>query len=113
MDESLKDSDIGVGSEGFGRLGKFAAGLAVLDAGCRLLVLAIAAFSTCGKVGLMPQARHGGRGVCAFAAAGSKFEGTGLEKLQIVQIHVAEEAGLGSGGFLGEFSCLGELDEVP
>lgn len=57
----------------------------------------------------MPQARHGGRGVCELAAVGSKFAGTGFEKLQIVQTHVAEEAGPGLGGFRGELSSRGEL----
>lgn len=37
----------------------------------------------------MPQARHGGKGVFALAALGSKFEGTGLENEQIGQIQVA------------------------
>ncbi len=37
----------------------------------------------------MPQAWQGGRGVLEFAVAGSKPEGTGLEKEQIVQTHVA------------------------
>lgn len=37
----------------------------------------------------MPQAKHGGRGVCKFAAPISKFEGIGLENEQIGQIHVA------------------------
>lgn len=36
----------------------------------------------------MPQARHGGRGVCTFAVATSKFEGIGLEKVHIGHIHV-------------------------
>lgn len=57
----------------------------------------MAAFSTCVSAGLIPHARHGGRGVCAFAVAGSKFEGTGFEKLHIVQTQVAEVFG-GSGG---------------
>lgn len=65
---------------------------------CLLVALLMAAFSTWIKAGLMPHARHGGRGVCAFAAAGSKLEGTGLEKVQIVQTHVAEDAGDGSTG---------------
>lgn len=38
---------------------------------------------------MIPQAKHGGNGVFAFAVPGSKFEGTGLEKEQIGQIHVA------------------------
>ena len=37
----------------------------------------------------MPQARHGGSGVCALAVVASKFDGTGLEKEQIGHIHVA------------------------
>jgi len=49
----------------------------------------IAAFTTWTRGGLIPQARHGGRGVLAFAIDGSKFEGTGLENEQIGQIHVA------------------------
>lgn len=56
----------------------------------------MAAFSTCVKAGLIPHAKQGGRGVRALAVAGSKFEGTGFEKLQMVQTHVAELAGEGS-----------------
>lgn len=37
----------------------------------------------------MPQARHGGRGVCTLAVVGSKLDGTGFEKLQMVHTHVA------------------------
>ena len=37
----------------------------------------------------MPHARHGGIGVCAFAATGSKLVSIGLEKEQIGQIQVA------------------------
>ena len=48
------------------------------------------AFSTCGKEGLTPQVTHAGRNVFEFAVAGSKFAGTGLEKEQIVQTHVAD-----------------------
>lgn len=47
--------------------------------------------------GFIPQAKHGANGLCALAVAGSKFEGTGFEKEQIGQIHVAELAGVGSG----------------
>ncbi|KUI53820.1 hypothetical protein VP1G_10578 [Cytospora mali] len=32
---------------------------------------------------------HGGRGVLAFAVEGSKFDGTGFEKLHMTQTHVA------------------------
>lgn len=46
----------------------------------------------------MPQARHDGSGVCAFAVAGSKLEGTGFEKLHMVQTQVAALAGDGSAG---------------
>lgn len=49
------------------------------------------------KGGLMPQARHGGSGTAAVAVAGSKFDGTALEKEQIGQIHVAF-TGFGDGG---------------
>lgn len=72
------------------------------------LLLEMAAFKTCARVGLMPQARHGGRGVWAFADAGSKLDGTGLEKLHMVQTQVAEVAVGGSGRTLGELSGLGE-----
>lgn len=65
---------------------------------CLLVALLMAALSTWVKAGLMPQARHGGSGVCAFAEAGSKLDGTGFEKLQIVQTQVAELAGEGSTG---------------
>lgn len=51
------------------------------------------ALSTTANGGLIPQARHGGRGVEAFALLVSKFEGTGLEKEQIGHIQVAFEAG--------------------
>ena len=37
----------------------------------------------------MPHAKQGGKGVYIFAVVMSKFEGTGLEKEQMVQIHVA------------------------
>lgn len=36
--------------------------------------------------------------MCAFAVEGSKLEGTGLEKLQMVQTHVAGLDGVGSTG---------------
>lgn len=55
-----------------------------------LVALEMAAFKTRASVGLMPQARHGGRGVWMLAVVGSKLEGTGLEKLQMVQTQVAE-----------------------
>ncbi len=49
-----------------------------------------------------------------FAVAGSKFDGTGFEKLQIVHTHVAVLAGVGSGagGLKGPSDrCRGE--DVP
>jgi hypothetical protein len=55
----------------------------------RLATFAIAAFNTCVNAGFIPQARHGGNGVCAVAVVGSKLDGTGLGKLHIVQTHVA------------------------
>lgn len=59
------------------------------DIVCLLVTLDMAALRTCVRVGLIPQAKHGGRGVCAFAIVGSKFEGTGFGKLQMVQTQVA------------------------
>jgi hypothetical protein len=67
--------------------------------GCLLATLDIVAFKTCVRVGLIPQARHGGSGVCTFAVVGSKLEGTGFEKLQIVHTHVAV---LSVGGSTGD-----------
>lgn len=45
----------------------------------------------------MPQAKHGGTGVWALAAVGSKLEGSGFEYEQIGQIQVAL-LGLGEDG---------------
>lgn len=61
--------------------------------GCLLVALLMAALRTWVKAGLIPQARHGGSGVFALAVDGSKFDGTGLEKLQMVQTQVAMLAG--------------------
>lgn len=72
------------------------------ELGARLVALEMAAFSTWVKVGLIPQAKHGGRGVWTFAVRGSKFDGTGFENVQIVQTHVAVLAeGWSTGGALG------------
>lgn len=60
----------------------------------------------------MPQARHGVSGVCAFAAAGSKLEGTGLEKVHIVQTQVAVDMVGGSGGGLYALSGRGGVSEL-
>jgi hypothetical protein len=54
----------------------------------RFVALDIAALNTCENSGLIPHARHGAKGVFAFAVYVSKFEGTGLEKEHIVQIQV-------------------------
>lgn len=75
--------------------------------GCLLVALFMAAFSTWVSAGLMPHARQGGRGVCGLAVAGSKLEGTGLEKLQMVQTQVAAVEGDGSGGA----GCSGLSDD--
>lgn len=61
-----------------------------------LEALAMAALRTWARAGFMPQVRQGGSGVCALARVGSKLEGTGLGKLQMVQTHVAA-LGLGGG----------------
>jgi hypothetical protein len=62
----------------------------------------------------MPQARHGGNGVCALAVEGSKLDGTGLEKLQMVQTHVAVLAWGGStGGALIGLSVRVTDEELP
>lgn len=60
-------------------------------------IAATAALTTCMRGGFMPQARHGGSGVCAFAVTGSKFDGTGLEKEQMGHTHVAFSVGTGAG----------------
>lgn len=70
------------------------------EGGGRLFAFVMAAFNTWAKVGLMPQAKHGGNGVCTFAAVGSKLDGTGLEKLHIVQTQVAVDTTGGVGGGL-------------
>jgi len=82
-------------NSGLGRTGK---GVWRAGPGCLLVAFEIAAFRTWVRVGLMPQARHGGSGVWALAVEGSKFDGTGLEKLQMVQTHVAVLDGTGSTG---------------
>src|SRR3984957_17640827 len=53
----------------------------------------------------MPHVRHGGRGKAEVAVLTSKFEGTGLEKEHMGQIHVpadclAGDAGTGMDGLL-------------
>jgi hypothetical protein len=54
---------------------------------------ATAAFNTSGNGGLIPHARHGGKGKEEFAFDESKFDGTGLEKEQIGQTHVPDDFG--------------------
>lgn len=63
-----------------------------------LEMAAIAALTTCTVGGLIPQARHGGIGV-REASAGSKLDGTGLEKEQIGQTQDAVIDGAGAGLF--------------
>lgn len=46
---------------------------------------------------MIPHAKQGGKGVRAFAVAGSKFEGTGFENVHIGHIHVALVVGAGAG----------------
>lgn len=66
----------------------------------RLVALLMDAFRTWVNAGLMPQAKHGGRGVWTFAVVGSKLDGTGFGKLQMVQTQVADVA------------CTGAADEL-
>jgi hypothetical protein len=74
----------------------------------------MAAFRIWARVGLMPQAKQGGNGVWALAVEGSKFDGTGLGKLQMVQTQVAVLAGAGStGGALLGLSVRVAGEEVP
>lgn len=57
----------------------------------------MAALATSGSGGLIPQARHGGNGVRAFAVVGSKLEGSGFEKEHIGHTQVAVGWGTGTG----------------
>ena len=59
-------------------------------------MFAIAAFITSVHFGGIPQAKHGGSGIDSGAVCGSKFEGTGFEKEQMVHIHVPVPLGVGS-----------------
>jgi len=52
----------------------------------------MAAFSITAKGGLMPHVRQGGIGNDSEATVGSKFDGTGLVKVHIGQIQLAELA---------------------
>lgn len=56
----------------------------------------------------MPHAKQGANGVCALAVAGSKFNGSGFEKVHIGHIHVAELTGTGSG--VGRWNGLSVRD---
>lgn len=71
---------------------------------------AMAAFNTVVNGGLIPQARQGGMFV-AVAVDGSKFEGMGLENVQIGQIHVAF-TNVDADGFTNgaEFCTRGDCD---
>jgi hypothetical protein len=68
------------------------------EGGCLLVALDMAAFSTRDNAGLIPQARQGGKGVWAFAAVGSKLDGTGFGKLHMLQTQVAAVAGAVAAG---------------
>lgn len=62
----------------------------------------------------MPQAKHGGSGVWAFAVEGSKLDGTGFEKLQMVQTQVAVlGGGVSTGGARMGLSVLCVDKEEP
>lgn len=83
----------------------------------RLDMAAMAAFTICTRGGWIPHARHGGSGVFAFATPGSKFEGTGFEKEQIGQIHVAlgslaAAVGVGAEGLAGVPNLDGGVDPL-
>jgi hypothetical protein len=59
---------------------------------------AIAAFRTWLNDGFIPHARHGGIGKAEVAVLTSKFEGTGLEKEHMGQIHVPADCLTGDAG---------------
>lgn len=91
-DNSLPSTDPALPEKPRGRIGKGDVTT------CLLVTFLMAAFNTWVRAGLIPHAKHGGRGVRAFAVAGSKFDGTGFEKLHMVQTHVATVASDGSTG---------------
>lgn len=68
--------------------------------GCRFDMAEMAALTTCTSGGFIPQARHGGRGVRAFAVDGSKLDGTGLEKEHMGHTQVALSGGADAGAGL-------------
>jgi hypothetical protein len=74
----------------------------------RFIAFAIAAFITRAHVGLIPHAKHGGNGKSSSTVWGSKFEGTGFEKVQILHIHVPVLLGASSG--LGRWKGLSARD---
>lgn len=97
---------LGAAADGFGEFlgvstaswgcGRIGVGLPLPDiefADCLFVALEMVAFKTCVRAGLIPHAKQGGRGVCSLAVVGSKLDGTGFGKLQMVQTHVAEVAG--------------------
>lgn len=80
--------------------------------GVSVRLAAKAALTRVTNGGVMPQVPHGASGVPSLAVAGSKFGGTGFEKEQIGQIHVA----LIAAGFGVRDSGLGLADtgaEMP
>lgn len=78
------------------------------EEGNLFVALEIAAFNTWARGGLMPHAKHGASGVWALAVAGSKFEGTGLEKEHIGHIHVP--ALIGDDSAVGRWNGLSARD---
>jgi hypothetical protein len=69
--------------------GLVGSGEPALAPGSLCAALEMEAFNIWASVGLIPQARHGGRGVLSLAVVGSKLEGTGFERLHIVHTQVA------------------------
>lgn len=116
MPTGVDGSDTGPDSSetGRGRRGSGVWRFGASEFGARLVALDIAALSTWVKLGFIPHARQGGRGVWTFAVAGSKLEGTGFENVQIVQTHVAVLAGgWSTGGALNGLSARCSGDAVP
>lgn len=60
----------------------------------------------------MPQLRHGGNGVLEFTIVGSKLDGTGFGKLQMVQTHVAALRCAFEAGGIKAWSGFGVDEEV-
>jgi hypothetical protein len=72
-------SDCGRGISGRPRIGTGVLRAAGEVGDGLFVVFRIEALSTCARAGLIPQSKHGGRGVRSLAVLGSKFDGTGFE----------------------------------